>query len=59
MKFIERILIKLMIVQLFFLLLAQLFLHEMNLFPELKQITEYEGVGKDNFTEVIETFHGR
>lgn len=57
MKTIERILIKLVIIQFFFLVSTQLFLHTFNYFPELKQLIKYEGVGKDNFTEVIETFY--
>lgn len=58
MKTVERILIKLVIIQLLFLLATQVFIHELNIFPSMKLLTEYEGVGKDNFTEIIETFKG-
>lgn len=56
MKAIERIIVKVIIVQFLFLLLAQIFLHKMNLFPELREITQYEGVSDNNFTELLETF---
>ncbi|PWW30378.1 hypothetical protein DFO73_103263 [Cytobacillus oceanisediminis] len=56
MKAIERILLKLIIVQFIFLLITQLFFHHMNAFPELKQLTQYEGVTDQNFTELLETF---
>jgi Family of unknown function (DUF5359) len=59
MKTVERILIKLIVIQFIFLVSAQLFFHKLNIFPELKQITQYEGVSKNNFTEIIETFQGR
>lgn len=58
MKAIERVLIKLIIIQFLFLIASQIFIHELDVFPEIKQLTEYEGVGKDNFTEVLETFRG-
>lgn len=56
MKTIERIILKLIIVQFIFLLITQLFFHHMNAFPELKQLTQYEGVTEKNFTELLETF---
>ncbi|MBT2689993.1 YpfB family protein [Bacillus sp. ISL-47] len=56
MKAVERILLKLIIVQFVFLLMTQLFFHHMNAFPELKQLTQYEGVTDQNFTELLETF---
>jgi hypothetical protein len=56
MKAIERILLKLIIVQFIFLLITQLLFHHMNAFPELKQLTQYEGVTDQNFTELLETF---
>ncbi|WP_210365539.1 YpfB family protein [Bacillus sp. REN3] len=55
MKTFERILLKVIIVQFVFLLAAQVFFHEFNSFPELKQITEYEGVTDNNHSEVLET----
>lgn len=59
MKFIERILIKVIVIQFLFLLSAQLFFHQLNIFPELKQLTQYEGVSDNNFTEFLETFKGQ
>jgi hypothetical protein len=55
MKRLERILIKLIIVQFVFLILAQIFFHNLNVFPELKEITQYEGVNNNQFTEILET----
>lgn len=58
MKTIERIMIKLIIIQLLFLVLAQIVLHKWNVFPELKEITQYEGVTENNFSELLEAFNG-
>lgn len=55
MKSFERILIKIAIIQFVFLIIAQVFFHEYNAFPELKQITQYEGVTENNYFEVLET----
>jgi hypothetical protein len=55
MNRLERILIKLIIVQFVFLILAQIFFHNLNFFPELKEITQYEGVNNNQFTEILET----
>jgi hypothetical protein len=55
MKSFERILIKLVIIQFVFMIIAQMFFHEFNAFPELKQITQYEGVTENNHFEVLET----
>ncbi|MDQ0155241.1 DUF5359 family protein [Robertmurraya andreesenii] len=57
MKTIERIIMKLVIIQLLFLLLAQMLLHKWDLFPELKEITQYEGVTENNFSELLEVFN--
>lgn len=59
MKTMERILIKVIVVQFIFLLFSQLFLHVFDLMPELKQITQYEGVNKNSYTKIIETFNGQ
>ncbi|WP_141433354.1 YpfB family protein [Bacillus sp. 03113] len=56
MKTTERIILKITIVQFICLLLVQFFLYGMNAFPELKQITQFEGVTEQNFTDLIETF---
>ncbi|MBU8879116.1 YpfB family protein [Bacillus sp. FJAT-29790] len=56
MKTFERILLKIVIVQFLFLVITQLFFHKLNVFPELKQLSQYEGVTDNNFTELLETF---
>ncbi|MBN6888402.1 uncharacterized protein DUF5359 [Cytobacillus horneckiae] len=56
MKTFERILLKIIIIQFFFLLLSQVFFHHIGAFPELKQLTQYEGVTDQNFSEFLETF---
>ncbi|WP_428908953.1 DUF5359 family protein [Niallia sp. Krafla_26] len=57
MKLIERVLMKIILIQLVLLLMTQLFFHEWNSFPELQQITQYEGVSENSITEIIETFN--
>ncbi|MGZ4160401.1 MAG: YpfB family protein [Neobacillus sp.] len=59
MKNIERVLIKIIIVQFIFLFLAQLLFHQLDVFPELKQLTKYEGVNENSFTEFLQTFQGK
>jgi hypothetical protein len=59
MKKVERILIKIAIVQFIFLFLAQLFFHQFEAFPQVKQLTKYEGVNENTFTEILETFQGK
>ncbi|WNS74050.1 YpfB family protein [Bacillus sp. DTU_2020_1000418_1_SI_GHA_SEK_038] len=59
MRSIERILVKVVIIQFLFLFITQLFFHKFNVFPELKQLTQYEGVTDNNFTEFLETFRGQ
>ena len=56
MKRVERILIKLLLVQLLSLLIAQGLLLHSQVSPYLTKIVDYEGVAKNNFTKVIETF---
>lgn len=56
MQKIERILMKLIIVQFIFLLLSQLFFHQLDVLPQLHKITKYEGVNKNTFTEILQTF---
>ncbi|MCM3477136.1 YpfB family protein [Caldibacillus thermoamylovorans] len=48
---------KLVIIHAIFLILCQLLFHHFNAFPELKELTQYEGVTKENFSKVLETFH--
>lgn len=56
MKLVERILIKVIIIQFIFLFFAQLFLHQLDIFPQLEQLTKYEGVNEITFTEILQTF---
>lgn len=58
MKPLERILMKVIIIQFIFLFLAQLFLHQLNLFPQIEQLTKYEGVNENTITDIIQTFSG-
>lgn len=55
MKILERILIKLIIVQFVFLIVTQILFHNLNVFPELKEITQYEGVNNNKYSDVLET----
>lgn len=59
MKTFERILIKIAIIQFVFLVIAQVFFHEINAFPELKQITQYEGVTDNNHSEVLNSIRSK
>lgn len=59
MKTFERILIKIVIIQFVFLVIAQVFFHEFNPFPELKQITQYEGVTDNNHSEVLNSIRSK
>ncbi len=56
LKKFERILIKLIIIQFLFLFFTQLFFHQLNVLPELHQLTKYEGVNENTFTEILQTF---
>ncbi|MCH6269050.1 YpfB family protein [Bacillus sp. FJAT-50051] len=55
---IEKILMKIIIIQFLFLLLTQFFLHQLDTLPELQQITKYEGVNENSITEILQTFQG-
>ncbi|KXG11063.1 hypothetical protein AT864_00146 [Anoxybacillus sp. P3H1B] len=55
MKRMERILLKIVIVQLLFLLLAQCLLLYTPLAPYVIKVYEYEGVSKQEKTKTIET----
>ncbi|WP_062356280.1 YpfB family protein [Bacillus kwashiorkori] len=57
MKRVERILVKIIVVQFILLLACQIFFHHLNAFPELKKLTLYEGVNENNFSKVLETFN--
>ncbi len=56
MKWVERLLIKVVIIQFLFLFFAQFFFHQMDIFPQIKQLTKYEGVNENTFTEILQTF---
>lgn len=58
MKKVERVLIKIVIIQFIFLFLSQLFFHQLDVFPQVKQLTKYEGVNENTYTEILETFQG-
>ncbi|MFC4800615.1 MULTISPECIES: DUF5359 family protein [Neobacillus] len=58
MEKIEKILMKIIIIQFLFLLLTQFFLHQLDTLPELQQITKYEGVNENSITEILQTFQG-
>jgi hypothetical protein len=59
MKTFERILMKIVMIQFIILVISQLLFHRYQIFPELNQLTKYEGVTDYNFSEVLETFKGR
>jgi hypothetical protein len=59
MKKVEQILIKVVIIQFVFLFLSQLIFHQMDVFPQIKQLTKYEGVNENTFTEILQTFQGK
>ncbi|MCM3724422.1 YpfB family protein [Neobacillus cucumis] len=59
MKKVERFLIKLVIVQFLFLFLSQFLLHQMNIFPQIKNLTKYEGVNENTLTDILQTFQGK
>jgi Family of unknown function (DUF5359) len=56
MKIVERMLIKVIMIQFIFLFFAQLFLHQLDIFPQLEQLTKYEGVNENTITEILQTF---
>lgn len=56
MKTVERIIIKLIVIQLTFLLLIQVLLSFENHVVQLSKLSEYEGVNRNNYTKIIETF---
>jgi hypothetical protein len=58
MKKVESVLIKIVIVQFIFLFLAQLFFHQLDVYPQVKELTKYEGVNENTYTEILETFQG-
>ncbi|WP_251555266.1 YpfB family protein [Neobacillus muris] len=59
MKRIEQFLIKVIIIQFIFLLLSQLLVHQLDVMPQLHQLTKYEGVNESKITEILQTFQGK
>ncbi|PLT34857.1 YpfB family protein [Bacillus sp. V5-8f] len=57
MKTIERMIIKLVIIQAISLLAFQALFHREDSFLELKRMAQYEGVTKNNYNKIIETFN--
>ena len=58
MKIVERLLLKIIVIQLIMLVLSQLFFHKMNALPEWQQLTQYEGVSENQYNEFLETLSG-
>ncbi len=56
MKRVERILIKLIVIQFIALVCAQLLLQDAAVQPYLSRVVQYEGVNKITITEWLETF---
>lgn len=54
MKKVERIIMKLAVIQLIFLLFFQFIVHDGDTFLELKKLAKYEGVYRDNHEVIVE-----
>lgn len=59
MKTIERVIMKVAVIQFVLLLLTQLIFHQLDEIPHLKQITKYEGVTKNTMTKIVETMSNK
>ncbi|PLS02109.1 hypothetical protein CVD27_21420 [Neobacillus cucumis] len=59
MKTVERILIKVVIVQFIFLFISQILFHQMDILPQVKHLARYEGVNENTLTEILQTFSGK
>lgn len=59
MKTVENIIIRLLIVQLILLVVVQIFFHKNNIFPELQEIVQYEGVVKNHISGWSFVFGGQ
>ncbi|MFZ3588628.1 YpfB family protein [Bacillus sp. DJP31] len=55
-KHIERILMKVVVIQIICLVIAQVIMMNHQLSPFLSKVIQYEGVTKDTYTKVVETF---
>ncbi|MGE7905653.1 YpfB family protein [Peribacillus sp. NPDC094092] len=58
MKTFERLLIKVIIIQLACLFLFQFLLGREDQIFDLTKLSRYEGVTSNNYTKIIETFNG-
>ncbi|MFD9626796.1 YpfB family protein [Peribacillus muralis] len=58
MKTFERLLIKVILIQLACLFLFQFLLSRDDQFFELTKLSKYEGVTSNNYTKIVETFNG-
>jgi hypothetical protein len=58
-KTIERVIMKVAVIQFVLLLLTQLIFHQLDEIPQLKQITKYEGVTKNTMTKIVETMSNK
>ncbi|MDX8359860.1 MULTISPECIES: YpfB family protein [Bacillaceae] len=56
LKRFEGIIMKLVIIQVIFLIIAQSLLAHNDVKPYISKLVDYEGVQKNNFTIVLETF---
>ncbi|WP_246942238.1 YpfB family protein [Bacillus pinisoli] len=56
MKNIERILIKIVFIQIICLVAAQVMMTNHQISPYLSKVIQYEGVTKDSYSKVVETF---
>ncbi len=54
MKTVERILLKIIALQIVFFIIGQM-LHTWDFIPEIRTITQYEGVMDSNFVSFLET----
>ncbi|MBQ6447347.1 DUF5359 family protein [Cytobacillus oceanisediminis] len=55
MKTVERIIMKIIMFQIVFFMVGQM-LHQWDFIPEIRTITQYEGVMDSNFISFLETF---
>ncbi len=58
MKLIERLIIKLVVIQFLLLIVTQLFVHSFQILPGLNKVVFYEGVNKMEYSELIEAMTG-
>ena len=58
MEAVERIIKKMIIIQVVFLLFFQLFFHRDDTFHKWKTLVQYEGVLKENYSSIVETLSG-